>query len=402
TLDEMLSVPAQAGDPLEAVPLAARGRWQVSAGRLTDGVRTLVALHERAADDAVGETTPLVHADLAFAQHLLGDWTSAGRWADIAVAEASRSGLPAMRSYVYATAACVAAPAGQITRATELMLAARRWQPAQPPDRMNHAALAAATIAQAHADHPAMLAALGPVTELPDTNGHVRYCQLWWRPLHAEALIGAGRLTEAGEAVRRLTDLAKRRPALRTTAAWLRGWLAERLGEHDTARLEYESALAATAGPDDIALDRARVAHSYGRLLLARGNRRAAITQLRQAFDAYSRLGAQPFLERCAADLADTGLRVSAGQPAGPLAVLSAKEHQVAHLVAAGLTNQQVAKEIYISVKTVEFHLGNIFTKLGITSRKDLGNLITGDATGQGSANSSISLIATSGGLPPE
>lgn len=402
TLEEMLAVPIQAGDPLEAVPLAARGRWQARAGRLTDAVRTLVALHERATDDAVGETAPLVHADLAFAHHLLGDWTSAGHWADVAVAEVSRRGTPAMRSYVYATAACVAAPAGQITRATELMLAARRWQPAQPPDRMSHAALAAATIAQAHADHPAMLVALCPVTELPDTNGHARYCQLWWRPLHAEALIGAGRLTEAADAVRRVTELAKRFPTLRTTAAWLRGWLAERLGEHDNARLEYESALAATAGPDDIALDRARVAHAYGLLLLTRGNRRLAITQLRQAFDAYSRLGAQPFLERCAADLADTGLRVSAGQSAGPLAVLSAKEHQVAHLVAAGLTNQQVAKEIYISVKTVEFHLGNIFTKLGITSRKDLGTLITGDAAGQGSANSSISLIATSGGLPPE
>ncbi|HEX3647116.1 MAG TPA: AAA family ATPase, partial [Pseudonocardiaceae bacterium] len=112
TLDEMLAVPAQAGDPLEAVPLAARGRWQVRAGRLTDAVRTLVALHERAADDAVGETTPLVHADLAFAQHRLGDWASAGRWADLAVAAASRRGTPAMRSYVYATAACVAAPAG--------------------------------------------------------------------------------------------------------------------------------------------------------------------------------------------------------------------------------------------------------------------------------------------------
>jgi DNA-binding CsgD family transcriptional regulator len=59
---------------------------------------------------------------------------------------------------------------------------------------------------------------------------------------------------------------------------------------------------------------------------------------------------------------------------------LSAKEHRVAHLVAAGLTNQQVAKEIYISVKTVEFHLGNIFAKLGINSRKDLAALVVDQA----------------------
>jgi len=131
----------------------------------------------------------------------------------------------------------------------------------------------------------------------------------------------------------------------------------------------------------------------------------------------YSVLGAQPFLELCAADLAASGLRVSTGHDIGPLAVLSAKEHRVAHLVAAGLTNQQVAKEIYISVKTVEFHLGNIFAKLGINSRKDLAALSrtrpkpedthhsTHDRRGEriayGRANSSSSVRATSGGVPP-
>lgn len=406
---------------------AARGRWQLRAGRLTEAVTTLSTLDDIAA-------YPGVPAELALARQLLGDWPAAVRGVGPAVTAVERSASPATRSFGYGVAACVLAPAGRLDRATELMLAARSWQ----ADDVSWAALAAATIAQTRADHTGMLAALRPILELPLSSGHARYTQLWWRPLQAEALIGVGSLPEAGEAVRWLADLAKRTPALRCATAWLRGWLAERLGDVDEARLRYENGLAATPDADDVPLHRARLDHAYGLFLLGRGNRRLAVTHLRQAFACYSRLGAQPFAQRCAADLADSGLPVSGGQPAGPLAVLSAKEHQVAHLVAAGLTNQQVGKEIYISVKTVEFHLGNIFTKLGITSRKDLAALVAesavparrspddargsgqGSAQGSvrggaqggarggaqggahGSANSSISLIATSGGVPPE
>jgi DNA-binding CsgD family transcriptional regulator len=51
---------------------------------------------------------------------------------------------------------------------------------------------------------------------------------------------------------------------------------------------------------------------------------------------------------------------------------LTPAEQAVARLVATGRSNRQAAGELYVSVKTVEFHLGNIFAKLGIRSRKDL------------------------------
>jgi DNA-binding CsgD family transcriptional regulator len=177
-----------------------------------------------------------------------------------------------------------------------------------------------------------------------------------------------------------LAELTDRTPALAVAVGWLGGWLAERQGDYEEARGKYEAASALPVLADDLPMHRARLAHAYGRLLLGRGSRRAAIGQLRSAFERYSVLGAQPFLEQCATDLAASGLRVSTGHEIGPLAVLSAKEHRVAHLVAAGLTNQQVAREIYISVKTVEFHLGNIFAKLGINSRKDLAALVADQA----------------------
>jgi DNA-binding NarL/FixJ family response regulator len=72
------------------------------------------------------------------------------------------------------------------------------------------------------------------------------------------------------------------------------------------------------------------------------------------------------------ADLAACGLRaIAAGSPA-LRNVLSTQQDRVAGLVAQGMTNQEVARELYVSAKTVEFHLSNVFTKLGITSARRL------------------------------
>ncbi|MDV9175114.1 helix-turn-helix transcriptional regulator, partial [Streptomyces sp. W16] len=60
------------------------------------------------------------------------------------------------------------------------------------------------------------------------------------------------------------------------------------------------------------------------------------------------------------------------------LAVLTPQELAVARLVASGLTNRQVARELVISVKTVEYHLGRIFPKLGVDSRTRLAARLAG------------------------
>jgi DNA-binding CsgD family transcriptional regulator len=55
-----------------------------------------------------------------------------------------------------------------------------------------------------------------------------------------------------------------------------------------------------------------------------------------------------------------------------PLTDLTAQEAQIAKLARSGRTNQEIGGQLFISPRTVEWHLGNVFTKLGITSRKDL------------------------------
>jgi DNA-binding NarL/FixJ family response regulator len=56
----------------------------------------------------------------------------------------------------------------------------------------------------------------------------------------------------------------------------------------------------------------------------------------------------------------------------GDLTFLTAREREVAELVSQGMTNQQAASRLYLSEKTVEFHLRNVYSKLGISSRREL------------------------------
>ncbi len=82
-------------------------------------------------------------------------------------------------------------------------------------------------------------------------------------------------------------------------------------------------------------------------------------------------LGARSYLQVCDRELA------AAAAPVGPETIpafvgLTAAEQAVARLVVTGHSNRQAAAELYVSVKTVESHLGHIFAKLGIRSRQDL------------------------------
>jgi DNA-binding NarL/FixJ family response regulator len=81
-------------------------------------------------------------------------------------------------------------------------------------------------------------------------------------------------------------------------------------------------------------------------------------------------MGATPFLERCTAELNAFGDHADGREPGASL--LTPQEQAVARLVCKGKSNQQVADELVVSVKTVGYHLGNAFSKLGVHSRTEL------------------------------
>jgi DNA-binding NarL/FixJ family response regulator len=105
-------------------------------------------------------------------------------------------------------------------------------------------------------------------------------------------------------------------------------------------------------------------------------NRRArhkslASARLTEALEIFTRLGAPLWVERTTAELARLGLRRTPASSS-----LTIGEERVAELVAAGLSNPQVAAQLFMAQRTVEAHLSRIYRKLGVTSRTGLARAI--------------------------
>jgi DNA-binding CsgD family transcriptional regulator len=117
--------------------------------------------------------------------------------------------------------------------------------------------------------------------------------------------------------------------------------------------------------------ERARTQLAYGERLRREKRKSDARVQLRAAIEAFEALGAEPWAERARGELNATGERARK-RDASTLDDLTPQELRIARLVAAGATNRDVAAQLFVSPKTVEYHLRKVFMKLGVSSRVEL------------------------------
>jgi len=118
-------------------------------------------------------------------------------------------------------------------------------------------------------------------------------------------------------------------------------------------------------------LHRARTELVLGEHLRRARRTSDARPHLRAARETFDGLGAVPWAARAAGELRATGETVRR-RDAGGLDALTPQELQITRLVASGATNREVAAQLFVSPKTVEYHLGKVFAKLGVTSRTEL------------------------------
>ena len=117
--------------------------------------------------------------------------------------------------------------------------------------------------------------------------------------------------------------------------------------------------------------ERARTELVYGEYLRRGGHKALARAQLRNALSTFEGLGTPLWSARARAELEATGITTRKRDPS-TLDTLTPQEVRIARLVAAGATNRDVAAQLFLSPKTVEYHLGKVFHKLGVSSRVEL------------------------------
>lgn len=159
---------------------------------------------------------------------------------------------------------------------------------------------------------------------------------------------------------------------------WAAGVLARSqalLADDGKAETLYREAIV-RLGNTRIAVQLARAHLVYGEWLRRCSRRVDARTQLHTAHEMFSGMGAEAFAERARRELLVTGRKVSKRSTA-PAGELTAQEAQIAKLAGDGLTNSEIAAQLFISTHTVEWHLRKVFAKLGIKSRRQLRNTAT-------------------------
>jgi DNA-binding CsgD family transcriptional regulator len=199
------------------------------------------------------------------------------------------------------------------------------------------------------------------------------WVSVWTLPELVEAAMRAGDVKLAGDALRRLiettqpcgTDFALGIEA-RSRALLRHGAAADNLYREAIDRL-----LRTRLRPE---LARAHLL--YGEWLRRRGRRANAREQLRAAHDLFTTIGMEAFAERARSELMATGEKVRK-RSAGLHDQLTPQEGQIARLARDGLSNPEIGAQLFLSARTVEWHLRKVFTKLGISSRRQLRGALT-------------------------
>jgi DNA-binding CsgD family transcriptional regulator len=297
-----------------------------------------------------------------------GDLALGAAHADEGYDIAQQTGQATLCAYLLALRALAHAKAGEAEGARELAARALELADRTSGRPAEHFALTALGELELSLGRPAeAAAALGPLVaflrrEQIREPGTARVV-----PNQVEALIGLGELEAASELLDWYAANAEqlRRPSALAATARCRGLLRAQQADLEGA-LEHLETAVELSREVPIPSERGRALLAQGAVQRRAKRKRAAREALETGLEAFEGIGAQAWAQRARAELARVGGR---GPSAGEL---TPTERRVAELVAEGLQTKQVAAALFVSAKTVEGHLTNIYAKLGVHSRTEL------------------------------
>jgi DNA-binding CsgD family transcriptional regulator len=303
---------------------------------------------------------PVVVAALGNAAILSGDFAGAASL----IAEAEAIGAATGTRFAPYTALRLLAVQGKETEANDLIAATLEGAAAHGQGlAAKNAHWAAAVLCNSLGRYHEAVSAARLATSEP----FEPFVSMWALPELVEAAARSGDAELAREAVERLA--ATTQPCGTDFGLGIEARCRALLGVGPVEDLYHEAI--GRLGRAGLRPDRARAQLLYGEWLRREGRRVDARGQLRTAHDMFADVGMQAFRERAGRELIATGERVrkrnddTRGQ-------LTPQEEQIARLARDGLTNSEIGAMLFLSPRTVEWHLRKVFTKLGISSRNGL------------------------------
>ncbi|GAB5894568.1 helix-turn-helix transcriptional regulator [Mycolicibacterium mageritense] len=382
---------AAAGHPDEATAayddLAARLRYGAQAQRVTMGrgwlqlIRDDVDAARSNLESAVataglgGSTRITLWALgwLARVQFATGDWDTALATVESGRQLAESSGIVIVTSLLEWTAAQIHALRGDWDAAQTAVRAAdvvtQDYEMVRIPT-----ILARAQVAEAEADYARVRRVLEPLARMAPGTSLTEPGYWPWPDMLANALVIDGDLDGADAFLRPHEHRAAERGHRSAMArlGYARGRLLGAMGQLPAARARFEESLQLLDGLP-LRYDQARVNFAYGQTLRRAGKRREADAVVSTARELYVSLGAQTLVARCERELKAGGLHQLRGSRDS--VELTPQEDAVMALVAQGMSNREVAAELFVSPKTVQYHLTRVYAKLGVRSRAELAAL---------------------------
>jgi DNA-binding NarL/FixJ family response regulator/tetratricopeptide (TPR) repeat protein len=370
---------------VEMRPSLIAGLLMLYEGNLGQACQMLEGLRQRALDRGEESDIPFLSGTLSWVECWRGNLVTAAAYADEAVESAARTGMESLRCMALAHAALPSAYLGDAetthSRANEALALVgatgyvigsiwARW--------------ALAALALSLCDPAAANAALAPLTAQVEQEGIAEPVRVMFVADAIEALVAVGQLGRAEWLTSMLEQAAQRldRSWALVQAGRCRALLLAAHGDLAAASQAVGAALRRGEGIE-LQLELARTLLAAGQIERRARKKRTARELLERALQIFEAAGAHHWVQQTRAEL-----ERAVGRATGDK--LTASEEHVARLTASGLTNRQVAAQLFMSPKTVEANLARIYRKLGVSSRAALGARLAGADRGRSHAQEDL------------